>query len=98
MTAQPEPTAAPQAREVVLFIDRTWSYCGKCGQMADPFQPKHETIPPGMSSLPVRPGCRASFTHVSSHYTGPQIRRAAQVMRPDLPWKPRGIEDVSADV
>ena len=76
-----------------LFIDPSWTYCGACEKMADPFQDAHRTIPPGMSRRPFKPGCGATFTGLSSHYTGQAIREAAQRMRPDLPWRPRKVEE-----
>lgn len=73
----------------ILYIDPSWSYCGTCGQMADPYQDRHRTVPPGMTMQPVKPGCQVHFLWLSSHYTGRAIREAAQKMRPDLPWQPR---------
>jgi hypothetical protein len=83
--------------EAVLFIDQSSSYCGACGQMADPNEYRHHTIPPGPTSQPFKPGCGARFTHLSSHYTGQGIREAAQRMRPDLPWSPRMVEDATGE-
>jgi hypothetical protein len=73
----------------VLFIDSSSSYCGACGKMADPYQAQHRSVPPGPTSQPFKPGCGVQFTHVSSHYTGRDIRAAALRMRPDLKWQPR---------
>jgi hypothetical protein len=79
-TAAAQPGSAGAGRAVpaqaVLFIDASWSYCGACGQMADPHQERHLR-------------CGARFVRLSSHVGGESIRRAAQRLRPDLPWQPR---------
>lgn len=66
----------------VLFINRSDSVCGVCGEPAIPHELSHMTrcgYNPGE-------GCGAVWTHVSSHYRGGGIEQAAQDTRLDLEW------------
>lgn len=76
----------PPTTGATLLIDPSWTYCGGCGQMADPHQDAHITVPPGMSRHEPEAGCYLTFVALSSHYRGERIAAAARALRPDLPW------------
>lgn len=71
--------------KVILIINRSDSKCGNCGQGANPREIAHDTIIE-YSPNTGRPGCKAKFTHVESHYVGLDMKTRCLEMRPDLIW------------
>lgn len=65
----------------VLYINRTDSKCGACGEGANMWEVKHDTYYGYGNKLH---GCGAWFTHVGSHYKG--LKEAVMADRPDLEW------------
>lgn len=76
---------------VTLFINRYDSECGACLDGADPYEKAHITrlgwvAASSPEGSPLRRGCGAEFTQLSSQYGGDDMKRAVMAMRPDLPW------------
>lgn len=69
-----------------LFINRSDSRCGDCRRPADLSAKAHDEV---IGYVP-GPGCGATFTSVSSDYSGMGIEDAAKAARPDLPFLPFG--------
>lgn len=76
----------------VLYIDTTSSTCGACNLEADPYEKAHTsrlgwTAANSPSDSPLRMGCGAVFTQLSSHYSDfDHLYDRIREMRPDLEW------------
>jgi hypothetical protein len=73
-------------RNKTLFINKSDSFCGGCGQNADPSEVSHETVFGGGLRTQVRKGCGVVYEYVASEYRGGGIEDAVRNMRPDLKW------------
>lgn len=74
----------PTVPEGTLVIDRSWSYCGDCGLGAFAHQEAHQDEA-GWNPSPGG-GCGVKWVHVTSSYTGAEMKSAAMQIRPDLTW------------
>lgn len=63
-----------------IFINLSSSRCGNCNGNADPHAVSHEVTGFFMD----KPGCGATYTHVSTDYMG--MGSKEKDMRPDLIW------------
>lgn len=81
-----------EPERVVLYIDTTSSECGACGKPADPYEQAHVTrlgwtAANAPEDSPLRKGCGATFTHLSTHYSNfDDLYEHVRQMRPDLEW------------
>ena len=72
-------------RKAILYIGRTSSMCGNCRKGADPHKRNHRTV---LEYGPRNgePGCKVTWTHVSSDQYGDNLHDIIKGMRPDLEW------------
>ena len=77
---RPVGRANMPATDGVLFINFSDSRCGSCKRNADPGEGAHT-----MATMKGE-GCGATFTAVSTNYTGSRMEARVREMRPDLPF------------
>ena len=70
----------------LLIVNKSDSFCGNCGQSADPSEGAHETVFGLGLREQVGRGCGVVWKRVGSEYRGGGIENSVREMRPDLEW------------
>lgn len=76
----------PEHASKALIVDRFHSSCGACGKGANPNQETHRDVLTYMVGVTKDAGCGVRWTQIASAYIGPNSKKAATDLRPDLEW------------